>query len=75
MTPCHTDCDCSGEPHTEDCSSHVTCGEESWCDKHFAEAIQENQWMRHVSRCAVTGEMNEQERQDLRDAGRGYLLL
>jgi hypothetical protein len=74
MTDCHTECDCPGEPHTDDCSSHVECAEQSWCDKHFAEAIQENQWMRHVSLGAVTGVMSEQDKQDLCDAGRGHLL-
>jgi hypothetical protein len=73
-SPCYTECDCDATPHSPDCSSRVICDEGNWCDRHFAEAMKENEWMRGLPLSAVTGVMSEQDKQDLRDAGRGHLL-
>ena len=50
------------------------CDEGYYCEKHFREAEKEHSWMAHVPFSVVTGVMNEEEEQDLRDAGRGHLL-
>jgi hypothetical protein len=75
---CHSDCDCAQdfEPgntsHAPDCHSLDHCDEGRQCDKHAAEAMAEHAWMRNVSQGAVTGVMSEQDKQDLRDAGKGH---
>lgn len=57
----------------EDNEHGALCGDEGrLCDKCFAEAVAEHSWMRNVSRGAATGVMSEQDKQDLRDAGKGH---
>jgi hypothetical protein len=59
----------------EDNEHGALCGDEGrLCDICFAEAMAEHAWMRNVSIGAVTGVMSEQDKQDLRDAGRGHLV-
>jgi hypothetical protein len=51
------------------------CGESGvYCDPCFQREIQEHLWMRGVSLGAVTGKQSEQDKIDLRDAGRGHLV-
>jgi hypothetical protein len=80
VSTCHSECDCGWPgpdygPHDPDCHSLELCDEERYCDRHFDEATQENAWMLGVPLCALTGVMSEQDKQDLRDAGRGHLVL
>lgn len=77
MSLCTSECDCGapgGYPHEPDCHWWWKCDEGQMCDKHTAEAIREHSWMRRVPRSAVTGVMDESEKQQLRDAGRGHLV-
>lgn len=77
---CQSQCDCGNPsvkhygPHDPDCHSFTKCDEHHQCDKHAAAAEAENAWMRNVSISAVTGVMSEEDKQDLRDAGRGHLV-
>lgn len=51
------------------------CGDEGrMCEKCEAEAMAEHSWMRGRSQGTCTGVMSEQDKQDLRDAGRGHLV-
>lgn len=75
---CVSECDCGapiGHQHDPDCSSHRNCDAGRSCDKHAAEAQAEHAWMRNVSIGAVTGVMSEADKQELRNAGRGHLVL
>jgi hypothetical protein len=80
---CRSECDCcpyadpetGGDVHESDCHSQVECADGRWCDRHLAEAEAEHSWMRNVSIGAVTGVMSEQDKQDMRDAGRGHLVM
>lgn len=80
MSACQSECDCDQdlEPgntsHAPDCHSRVECDEGRMCDKHEAEAMAEHVWIRGMSHGAVFGFMNEAEKQQLREAGRGHLL-
>jgi hypothetical protein len=74
---CSSECDCgtiNGHPHEPDCHWWDHCDDGKYCDKHLEQAMQEHAWMAHVGLSAVTGEMSEQDKQDIRDAGRGHLL-
>jgi hypothetical protein len=52
-----------------------TCGDEGrMCDACFAKAMAEHSWMRGKPLSAVTGVMSEEDKQELRDAGRGHLV-
>lgn len=78
MSNCQSECDCGridGKPHDPDCHSYRECDDGVYCDKHFDEASKENAWMLGVPLSAITGVMSEQDEQDLRDAGRGHLVL
>lgn len=44
------------------------------CDKHAAEAQAEHAWMRGRSKGACTGVLSDEDKQDIRDAGRGHLV-
>lgn len=75
MSAC--DCDFIGGAvidHALDCHSRIECDGDHSCDKHMAEAEAEHSWMRGRSKGACTGVMSEQDKQDLRDAGRGHLV-
>lgn len=78
MSTCYSecDCDCSWNPlsHTPDCASHRVCDEGRYCDKHMAEQEAAHAYLRHVPLGAVTGRLSDQDKQDLRDAGRGHLI-
>jgi hypothetical protein len=79
-TACQSECDCGNPsvkyygPHDPDCHSFWKCGEGQMCDKHTAEAIREHSWMRGNPLSAVTGALSDEDKQDLRDAGRGHLI-
>lgn len=78
MSACESECDCHVDPqvgHQPDCNFYRTCDEDRSCDKHRAEAMAEHAWMRGRSKGACTGVMSEQDKQDMRDAGRGHLVL
>lgn len=68
---CASICDCGapgGYPHEPDCHSYAICDEGRWCDMHWKEAEAE-------MRVLYDREKREQQdRQDIRDAGRGHLL-
>ena len=73
---CHGACDCGTLPHDRDCRALDVCDGETgaWCEKHWQEQLHEHGWMRGKPLSAVTGVMSEQDKQDLRDAGRGHLV-
>lgn len=77
---CQSECDCGNPsvkyygPHDPDCHSFRKCDEEVYCDKHFDEASKENAWMLGVPLSAITGVMSDEDKQELRDAGRGHLV-
>ena len=74
---CRSECDCDHAEsisHDPNCNSRTVCDEGRYCDRHFAEAELENRWMLRSSFGAVTGRMSEQDKQDMRDAGRGHLV-
>lgn len=51
------------------------CGDEGrMCAACSDEAMREHSWMRGRSKGACTGVMSEQDKQDLRDGGRGHLV-
>ena len=51
------------------------CGDEGRrCDACEEAEMREHAWMAHVPLSAITGVMSEEEKQDLRDAGRGHLV-
>ena len=51
------------------------CGDEGiLCDPCFQREMREHSWMRGVSLGAVTGKQSEQDKIDLRNAGRGHLV-
>jgi hypothetical protein len=80
MSACKSECDCGQdtEPgstaHAADCNSKRECDEGRWCDRHYEERANEYAWMRRVSLGAVTGVMSDADKQDMRDAGRAYLV-
>ena len=79
MDDCQSECDCGWPgpaygPHDPDCHVFWKCDEGQMCDKHTAEAIREHNWMRGKPLSAVTGVMDEADKQDMRDAGRGHLV-
>jgi len=75
---CHGECDCGSPigPHDPDCRSLDVCDGERgiWCEKHWQEKLYEYGWMRGKPLSAVTGVMSEEDKQDMRDAGRGHLV-
>jgi hypothetical protein len=80
MKPCNSECDCGapgGYPHEPDCHSYQECDEGRYCDKHLAEAEAEHAYLRHVPRHMVINDEQSREEyaQELRDAGRGHLVL
>jgi hypothetical protein len=80
VSACQSECDCGWPgpaygPHDPDCNSYRECDEQAYCDKHFDEASRENAWMLGVSLGAITGVMSDEEKQDMRDGGRGHLVL
>jgi hypothetical protein len=77
MSTCASECDCmapGGYPHEPDCHWWDKCDEDRSCDKHREEARKEHEYLRGMSRGAALGVMSEEEKQDLRDAGRGHLV-
>lgn len=50
------------------------CDEGLYCERHYREAAAEHAWMAGQPKSVVTGELDEEQKQDLRDAGRGHLL-
>lgn len=74
---CQSECDCEhieSISHDPDCHSRDVCDEGRMCDKHSAEQMADHEWMRGMSHGAVFGFMNESEKQQLRDGGRGHLV-
>jgi hypothetical protein len=80
MSACSSQCDCDGPDellgidHAPDCHSRTECDGDHTCDKHMAEMEAEHSWMRGRSKGACTGVMSDEDKQDLRDAGRGHLV-
>jgi hypothetical protein len=55
--------------------SETRCGDEGRrCEICEEEAMKEHAWMRGKSQGACTGVLSEEEKQELRDAGRGHLV-
>jgi hypothetical protein len=67
--------ECANWLDPDDKESVIRCGDEGrLCDTCSAEAQKEHEYLRGMSRGAALGVMSEEEKQDLRDAGRGHLL-
>lgn len=65
--------------NTDKCSDLGTdgraeCDEGLYCEKHYREAAAEHAWMAGKPLSLVTGRLSEEQRQELREAGRGHLL-
>jgi hypothetical protein len=59
----------------DDGRDRIHCGDEGrLCDTCSAEAQKDHEYLRGMSRGAALGVMSEEEKQDLRDAGRGHLV-
>lgn len=73
------DCGCEARffecGHFLDDGEGEACGDEGrLCEICLADCEKEHAWMRGQSKGACTGVMSEQDKQDLRDAGRGHLV-
>lgn len=58
-------------------AAHAPCGcddEGRMCEEHANEAMREHAWMRGRPLSVVTGVLSDEQKQDLRDAGRGHLV-
>jgi len=51
------------------------CGDEGeLCEECMEREMKEHEWMRHYALCVITGVFTEQDKEDLRLAGRGHLV-
>lgn len=76
---CKSECDCDGGAHcTTDCRSRDVCDGETgaWCEKHWAEQMYENDWMRGRARHEVLDDNEARlgRADELRAAGRAHLV-
>lgn len=58
-----------------DSGGRAVCDEGYYCERHFREAEADHAYLRGQPSSVITGELTEEQVQDLRDAGRGHLVL